>query len=291
MKKHLIIASCISSVFLLSACGSTPQAKREVGSINFAYQPSETLESTNKTIALVSPTYKTNDIEKGNAGQANSLLAMAMQQRQAVNNQRMIQFQQFLPQYENRLISSMDASFNEIVINKGFKLSGPYQTFDDITYGDKKTSYLALTPDVDVYIDQKRVNFECVASKNYCEDIGTVQIGGSLTIKLIEPMTKQTFLSKRINLSEISKPRDYVKRTYYKGPQQGLLASAVGAAIDAATDDGVVKPLVDNTDKVLADALNEFYANAMQKVDTYLSREEILSFEEDVTKVKNLKRF
>ena len=39
------------------------------------------------------------------------------------------------------LASAMGDTFHEIIISKGFKISGPYETFDDITYGDKKAAH------------------------------------------------------------------------------------------------------------------------------------------------------
>lgn len=267
----------------LTACASTstPQPKRDVGTVNFKYAPTDNESPTNKTIAIVSPLFKSVEAQHSQVNQ----FATMVQRSHTVN------FNNDMGNYNRRLSSSMVNTFNEIVISKGFTISGPYDSFDDITFGDKKTSYLALVPNIEVYIDQKRINAACVQSQNYCEDVGTIQIGGSLNIKLVEPLTGQTFLSKRVNLSDLNQSREYVRRVHQAGPQKGLLLTAMDAAVDAAVGPAQQKPLIDNTDKVLVDALNEFYAGAMAKVDSYLSREEILSFESDVEKVKELKRF
>lgn len=293
MNKKLLLITAIMASLSLAGCKSTPQTKREIGQINFDYKPANQSVNTDKTIAIVSPVFEEVEASSIQSTQQSPLMAMMAQQQ---TQSRWVNFNSVLySNYKRRLVSSMVDSFNEIVVDKGFKVSGPYSTFDDITYTDKKTMYLAFTPDLEVYIDQKVASRDCVQSQNYCEDTGTIQVSGSLNVKLIEPLTKQAFMSKRINLGDITTTKEYVKRTYIDGPQQGIVSMALTSAIDAATDAAGVKkepkPYVDNTDKVLADALNEFYANAMAKVDRYVSSEEILSFEKDVETVKELKRF
>ena len=267
----------ICSIVVLSACNSTPQTKKEVGQLNFSYQPEAQEEKVDKIISIVSPIYKS-----ASSGSMNPQFAYNTLNSRHIS----VNFNKNLGQYGNRLASAMGDTFHEIIISKGFKISGPYETFDDITYGDKKASYLALVPDLNINVDQKVLNSECSDSKGYCENVGTIQIGGSLNIKLIEPLTKQTFFSKRINLSKLTAARDYVQRKHYAAQSNNLISMAVSSLTT-----GEKKPLIDNTDKVLVEALNDFYSMAMKKVDGYISTEEVMSFENDVMAIKNLKRF
>jgi neuraminyllactose-binding hemagglutinin len=284
-KKISLVLAFFAATLLLAGCKATPKTQKEVGSVNLNYEVGSKSKNTGKTIAIVSPSFKA--IQDGRS---------AVSTRNYGTSENVVDFNSMLyNNYKRRLVSAMSDGFNEIVISKGFKITGPFSSFDDITYTDKKSTYLAFIPDLDIYIDQKPVSRKCSASDNYCEDVGTIEISGSLNLKLIEPMTEQAFLSKRINLSEVSTRRDYVKRFYIDGPQQGLIGMALKSAVDAATSaagkESSEKPYVDNTDKVLADALNEFYSKAMKKVDRYISTEEIMSFENDVNNVKKLKRF
>ncbi|NKO00847.1 HpaA family protein, partial [Weissella cibaria] len=127
--------------------------------------------------------------------------------------------------YKNRLTTSMVATFNEVLSSRGFSIMGPYRTFDDITYSDKKSAYLALVPTLFIYIDQKSKIRECTS--RYCEDVGEFQISGELVLKLVEPMTQQAFMSKRINLSDLTTPRQYIKRSAKKHNSEGLIGSVI----------------------------------------------------------------
>lgn len=290
MKKSSILILCLTAIFIVG-CKSTPPTKKDVGQTNFQYKPTSQAPKNSKIIAIVSPEFKSASVQDNSQRDSSNLMRLINAQNTNVDYAN---FNREMSNRHSRLRSSMANTFNEIIISKGFNILGPYDTFDDITYTDKKTTYLALVPNLEVYIDQKPISRECNSSKNYCEDVGTVQVSGSLNFKLIEPMTKQTFMSKRINLAQLTAQRDYEKRWYVEGPSQGLIGMAISAAVDAAVDattDSEPKPFIDNTDKVLADALNEFYAKAMAKVDTFISAEELLSYEKDVTSVKNLKRF
>jgi len=44
--------------------------------------------------------------------------------------------------------------------------------------------------------------------------------------------------------------------------------------------------LLDDTDKVLVDAINDFFAKAMAKLNQFIYREEIISFAGDVNELK-----
>ncbi len=282
MKKILIALACIT----LAGCANKP-VQRETGIVNFSYTPTSSSQKTDKIIAIVSPSISSkagagfSQVKASNNLQNVNLLLLASRR----HNRSNVDFARILSNYSPRLTSSMESGFNELIISKGFTISGPYQTFDDITYSDKKASYLALVPDLNIFIDKKAEKITCSSTNGYCEDFGTIQVGGFLNIKLIEPLTKQTFFSKRINLSKLTAQREYVKREAYRDPSTGL----VGMAFNSLAADK--KPLIDNTDKALVDVLNEFYSKAMKKVDEYISTEEVMSFEKDVIAIKNLKRF
>jgi hypothetical protein len=49
--------------------------------------------------------------------------------------------------------------------------------------------------------------------------------------------------------------------------------------------------LNDNTDKALAELINEFYKLAVEKIIQYLSREELLSVEKEVQRLKGMNSY
>jgi neuraminyllactose-binding hemagglutinin len=178
--------------------------------------------------------------------------------------------------YKARLVDAMKDSLQELLSRKGFKTKGPYATFDEITYGDKKTIYLASVPSIKLYFDDKPTQQEC--SFKYCSTEGQIQITGELTYKLIEPLTGQALLNRRINLSNFAISKIYRHDALTESGEIGSISSTP-------------PELFTNADKVLVEAINEFFAKAMDKLHKLISREEIISFAGDVKQLKKTKRF
>lgn len=270
--KTLIVAS---SLTVLAGCST--MTNKEVGQLDFNYSIPEQQQDTGKLIAVVTPDFKEN---KNSAPAAtNPFLAMAM--ANAANNSTAdVNFNEnFNQSYKGQLLSSLQNTINEILTKKGFRTS-EYSTFDDMTYTDKKVTYLASVPKLSLVINQKSTNKEC--KHGYCSDEGVIQVSGELNVSFIEPLTQQVFINKRINLSDFNISKQYIKQAD-SNRSQGLFGLF----------NPLLKPKVykDNTDKVLTEALNEFYSKAADKIAAYISREEFLSLEGDISNLKNIKRF
>jgi neuraminyllactose-binding hemagglutinin len=181
----------------------------------------------------------------------------------------------------NDLGGALNRTFMEIITKKGFTTKGPYNTFDDMTYLDKNDTYLAIVPQFTFNI--RKVNVETKNEQLYYSEKGTFSIDGEFYLKIVEPVTNQALINRRINLSDfkLSKPYIYEKQKPAAG-NQGLTRQLIDSV-------GAPESLTDNTDKVLADLLNEFYAKSTEKIIQYLSREELLAIEKDVQKLKGMK--
>lgn len=186
----------------------------------------------------------------------------------------------FASEYRSSVMNAMQTDFIAILQNKGYNILGPYSSFDDMPYSDKKKAYVAIVSEVSINL-QKKPTVSDTSRGRYNEE-GLMQVGGEMRVFITEPLTKERVMTKRINLSDfnIQKPYVYQKEMQSSGTTDGLLNAALGSG-----------EITDNTDKVLADAINEFYAQSMQKTEGYLSIEEINSYEEDINKLKELKRF
>ncbi|RKZ52532.1 MAG: hypothetical protein DRR00_07965 [Candidatus Parabeggiatoa sp. nov. 3] len=268
-------------VTFVASCGlklHPIQVKREVGQLNLEYELPHQQRQTQYVIAIVKPEFAEQQAEQG--PRPTSAFEAAMLQ-QAKMNQKEVRLgydfsKKFHGNYKARLIDAMMDSLQELFSKKGFRTKGPYATFDEITYVDKKTIYLASIPSIKLYFDDKITQQAC--SRKYCTKEGEIQITGELIYKLIEPLTGQTMSNHRINLSNFG-----ISRTY---KHQHLTESG---DIGTLSDDHPV--LLTNTDKVLVEAINEFFAKAMDKLHKLISREEIISFAGDVKQLKKTKRF
>jgi neuraminyllactose-binding hemagglutinin len=271
------VSAALLACGLLAACAPV-SVDREVGQVNFSYATGAEERQTGLAIAIVAPRFV------GDQGTQ----AAALDQRIVYTRTGAAVFsfgRTFQTNYRDRLAASMRDTLLEIVSRKGFATKGPYSSFDDMTYPDKKESYLACVPTVEFSIVDKRTKEEC--SGGVCTVEGVIQVTGEMNYKLVEPLTGQAVVNHRINLSDFNISRPYIHQQQVQagGASAGaLLANAISQA-------GAPSQLTDNTDKVLVDALNEFYAKSMAKVDQYISREELLSLRRDVDTLKGQKRY
>lgn len=282
------LASVAACIVLLGGCATHVPVKRETGALNLQYQVAPTTQKTDKTIAIVSPLVAgleaaaTND--RGSAVPSNPFLAAMMAQAGGRATGQFSGQSQFERNYRTRLADAIFSSLQEIAASKGFRTKGPFPSFDDIPFGDKKTLYLVGVPSLRVFIDQKSERSECKNNGMACIDEGTIAITGELVFKMIEPLTNQAMMTKRINLSDFGIQKRYVHE-FQSRTHSGDL---VGTLLDKATAPAELR---DNTDRVMTEAMNEFFQKAMGKIDTLMSQEELLAFEQDVLQLKGLKRF
>ena len=187
--------------------------------------------------------------------------------------------------YQKRLSKAMSSGFEELILNKGFTIGGKYRTFDDMTYPERKGTYMSLIPVINIDIDKKVTSTDSHISYN--TEKGVMQISGELVIKMVEPLSKQMFITKRIDLSDLEITKKYVYEAKKVATPSKNSAGFIGDLLDSALT-GATTPnsFNDNTDKVLTEALSEFYTKAMAKIDKYISQEEILALEKDVMSAK-----
>jgi len=179
------------------------------------------------------------------------------------------------------LARALSTSISEIISAKGFKLKGPYQSFDDITYRDKKMIYLAVRPTLTLKIKDKQ---QVVRHSLYNQVKGVLTVSGDLVISFEEPMTGQIFIKRRINLSDLDISVPYVREYQTRLSSGGL----TGAVMDSAT---APDTLVNTYDYAMSQVNNEIYKKVITKIAKYIDREEIISFKSDILKLKGLKRF
>ncbi|MEN8219722.1 MAG: hypothetical protein ABFS56_25900 [Pseudomonadota bacterium] len=265
------------ATFVVSCSGTT--VVRDVGQLNLGYKLPEQQPKTQYVIAIVAPEFTGKEQQTQQTQQPivlDPITAMIM--ARMGHQPKFNFFTVFSSTYKPDLVNAMKDSLEELISRKGFVTKGPYATFDDITYMDKKAIYLASVPKLTLDIVRKGTNTDC-SPRIYCTEKGQIQITGGLTYKLVEPLTGQTFLNRRINLSDFNISKPYIRQYQTKGAGDTL-----GKIMDKAS---APDKLVDDTDKVLVEAINEFFAKAMAKLNQFISREEIISFTPDVNKLKD----
>jgi neuraminyllactose-binding hemagglutinin len=270
------------TIMIATGCGTVP-TQREVGQLNLTYAaPQGGAEKTGKILGVVSKTSAA-EIKEPAESPSMKLLASFAPRGGSYDNTNFTwnARQDFRSSYVPRLATAISNGFGEILSKRGFNVKGPYGTFDDMTFGEKREIFLVSNSNISIDVDKKSTRFGC--DKGYCTDEGEFQVTGELTLQLIEPLTGQTVMTKRINLSDFQISKAYLKQV--KAPSEpGAMEAILNMTSRPAR-------LVDNTDKVLVEAVNEFYTRAMAKIDLFLSRDEIMSHDKEVAELKNLKRF
>lgn len=282
MKNLFVFAFCM--LFVVFAFGCAPKVSkvsREIGQLNLQYNsPEQPGARIDKAIALVSPEVlkPQSNAPLHSQGATNSPIVTAMiQQKLGVVRADFSGI--YARDYASKVKTAIGNGVQDILSKRGFNLMGPYETFDDMPYNDKKKAYLALVPVLNLQIENKITKEESSNFTHIYTTEGVVSIGGELLINLIEPMTKERIMSKRINLSDFNISRNYVRQT--KIGSGGIIVDAITSGNE----------LTDNSDKMLTEAINEFYTQAMAKIDKMISVEEIVSYEKSVEELKGLKRF
>ncbi len=275
MKYILSIVITISVLLLTAGCSTAPKTiLKEHGTLDLQYSPQQQNTRVNKTISIVSPFFLDIGVVKKNKKTLSEYelpTFPGVDTRDSVN------------QYKKQLVNAFNITMFEILSKKGFLTKGPFDTFDDITYSEKKQIYLTIIPKFELILNKRVEESQC--NTEICRESGILQLGGSLQLKVIEPLTQQAILNKRINLSDLQIEEKYIydivnfnSKTY---------TSIYKAGWELQTPD-VAK---NNYDVAVTNVMNKFYKQAFEKIQRYISREELLDQESDVKKLKEIKRY
>jgi len=193
----------------------------------------------------------------------------------------------FTKTLKSKLSVYMISDIEELLLKKGFKIKGPYDSFDEITYEDKKKTYLAFVPKVYLYIKKETKDRYC--AMNYCFERGVLKISGNVKIILEEPLTKQIFMVRNIKIQSFSQEYEYGSPFVFNLNSQNSL-NQIGS-LNQRNIPLQKRVVVDNTQKVLADLLNKFYHSFVSQMIKYIDKEEILSYAADIKHLKAQKRY
>ena len=173
MKKTRIFALLLGGIFSLgiSGCSTKIPVQKEVGQLNLQYQNSKEDNANPQSIAIVDPKF-----EIPSDSQAQGYLTHPITgQKIPINQHSQFSFNsQFNNTYADRTLQAMRSEFEEILTSKGFRILGPYQSFDDMPYSDKKKAYLSLIPEIKINFDTKTTNME--QERLYVTQKGILQV-------------------------------------------------------------------------------------------------------------------
>jgi len=176
--------------------------------------------------------------------------------------------------------SSLAADLDKILIAKGIKVSGPFPTYDDITYSDKKSADLALTPTVFLTMSDMKFGAPALVGSggvaDYVERKFSMTLQGFVEFVLVESLSRQKLWVKKLDLE----------------PQQivGVQAFAANTIVDPATGApqrvDIGPPLYRGVEEAIGDAMMRWYPTIAQKAWTYLDSEEMATLKPQVNEIR-----
>lgn len=261
--------------FVLAGCANTAQLKTETPVLKFDYHTQANAPHNGRTIAITSIQFLTNNAphaEQPDAGLLRFKLGGRALHFSAVSR--------YHEHYQAPLHAAMQSALAEMMAKRGFTVTGPYTSSEEIPYTDRKHLYLMILPRLNLNITQHATNESCM--QGICTDTGVITLGGNFVIRFIEPLTEQTLLTKQVDLNDPGIRKNYVHQFPHetrKAVLQGLMYS-----------DSVTGSLHDNANKQLVDAINEFYQDAIAKMDRVISAEELLSHEDSLDNIRGFRR-
>lgn len=293
--KLSIIVAILFSILVLSGCITTTTTKVLYPEslpplmYSFDYTPAEKLPYSDITIAIVNPIYEKKEIKNCDSKEVEKIV--------------------------EDYLAALKNDFEEVVIDKGYKITGPFNTLQDMTYGEREKSILALEPKVFLSVtfnDEKKEIYSEAPKKFPTHDkiqtqkvtafadgyekvikiSGTLVATVSISFALWEPLTREKMLIRQISIPiGESINYHYFISTIWKGYRtiEEILLGGWVVAPEVIES----KPIeeADYRPRALAKALESIYTQQLEQFSRYFDPKEIAQVKLDAEKVRKLKRY
>lgn len=135
---------------------------------------------------------------------------------------------------------NMSQDFFEILTARGYTVRGPFRTYDEITYTDKKGSDLVLIPDLQISGDASNLRWSpsfgaaLLGQSGYTGE-GQLVINGRVTLVVAESLSHEKMWTKSVDLPPLTVQVDETRMYKQPGiPVEMLLQSENGLYNDIA---------------------------------------------------------
>lgn len=241
MKKTILLSTVVLA--LIYSCGTTkPTASRLAPKFDYVTSNpnGEVTKSNQIALALVRPVFgvNTGDMPASAYGR---------------------------PPFTN-FIKNMGNDFEEMLTARGYTIKGPFFTFDEMVYNDKKNTDLALHPEVDIVFTGLpiRKNFNAMTGKDVYWVEGEMKISGKINLVFYEPQTKTKVWVKSVPFEETT--------FQVKGTKKYFQPAFI------QEEDGIWNPLVEHLEQV--------YQKSMKTCYNHLDPEELAIKKKEALEIK-----
>lgn len=176
--------------------------------------------------------------------------------------------------------ASLGADLDKLLVAKGANVIGPYATYDDITYPDKKAADLALTPVVFLSTSEPLWGAPALVGRggvaDYVERKFSMTLQGFVEFVLIESLSRQKLWVKKLDLEpQVVAGVQVFEAKPLVDPMSGLVTRV-----------DVGKPLYAGVEEAIGDAMMRWYPTIAQKAWTYLDSEEMRTLKPQVQEIR-----
>jgi hypothetical protein len=144
------------------------------------------------TIAIVAPTVRARDV----GGQ---IAAMRVPAAGVISD---AQVNLHVEETKRAFVTAAKTDLDRIMIAKGMRTMGPFDTFDELTFSQKKQADYALVPEIEL-----RVAWPLLEPHGpYFTEKGDLAVDGEFLLVISEPLSGQKIWSKRLAIPKRSAP-------------------------------------------------------------------------------------
>ena len=239
----------IAMVFaaLLLSCSTTHQTVQSKQTFSFDYAPKEAVKagSVDMLLGLVHPQYV--------AGFQSSSNELFRQFKTAIGN-----------------------DIEELIVAKGVNLKGPYNTYDDVMYEDKKRIGMLLEIDIDPQFTAAEGRWKDIFTMNkgwMVSFSGKISLVGKINLSGVEPLTNQKIWSKSVSIPPVENIIIETSQKY----------DHVLSGWELYQDPGVYN--------AVGQALSLQYRTIMEKIAAQINAEEFISMKQELIELKAKKGY
>jgi len=280
-KYFLFLASFIVSTLLLSSCSTGPKVVKLSPSPTpptFKVVSSNLKGNLNIRMAIIKPGGEVKALSFANAGKISML--PIQYQIQTVKNGKI----EFPDLFQENLLKSIES----IAMKKGYNVVGAFDSWEVMTYGDKKRVEIALIPRISLFeIGSPSCNspgkilnalgMPLGEGKIVCAD--DVRYKCELVLEMIEPLTREKLFIKSFEF--LTKPQHVDVEVKYSSDEEKFEAQNLA-----------INKLKEAEQGALNRALEEAYNKYIELVEKYLPEgEEAKSLAKQALQLKKEKRY
>lgn len=237
-------------IFFLAAlflgCSPTQKTMQSKQTFAFDYAPKETVQagSVDMLLGLVHPYYVSTFQSSGN-------------------------------ELFRRFKTAIGDDIEELIVAKGFNLKGPYESFDDMIFEDKKRTDILLNIEMDPQFTAAQGQWKNVFTMRgwMVAYSGKVSLVGKINLSGVEPLTNQKIWSKSVSIPPIENIIIQTSEKY----------DHVLADWEIYQDPGVYN--------AVGQALSMQYKGIMDKIAAQINAEEFTSMRQEVKDLKAKKGY